>query len=247
MSQRIKSVSEFSDIERLQVELLKFQRYVIQTRKKILLMFEGRDAAGKGGAIFCFARHLNPRHIRIVALPKPSEQERGQWYFQRYIQHLPSPGQMVFFDRSWYNRAVVEPVLGFCGQDEYDTFIRQVNQVEKLLVESDVTIFKFWFSVNMATQQERLRQRETNPLKSWKLSSVDRLAQGKWQDFTRYKEMMFKNTGTQHAPWIIIDGNNKKAARKEAIKTVLNRFSYPEKSNDEALFKIDPSAVQLVQ
>ena len=247
MSEKTPEKYEFTETEKLQIELLKLQRWLIQSREKILVIFEGRDAAGKGGAIFTIARHLNPRHIKIVALPKPTEQERGQWFFQRYISQLPGPGQLVFFDRSWYNRAVVEPVLGFCTQQEYEHFIRQVNLLEKLLVESNITIVKFWFSVTRNIQQERLKDRESNPLKSWKLSTVDRLAQEKWQDFTKYKENMFRITGTQYAPWNIIDSNDKKIARHEAMRVILNRFDYPEKSQDEQLFNVDPQVVQIVQ
>ena len=211
---------------RLQVELLKFQMWVRETGQRVIILFEGRDAAGKGGAIKRFMEHLNPRGARVVALEKPSESERGQWYFQRYIQHLPTKGEIVMFDRSWYNRAGVERVMGFCTPQEYDEFMRQVPEFERHLVTSGIHVFKFWFSVSQAEQRRRFAERKLHPLKQWKLSPVDLASLDKWDAYTRAKESMFAHTDTADSPWIVIRSDCKKRARLNAMRHVLNRLPY---------------------
>ena len=217
------------ELELLQVELVRLQRWVQDTNQRILIIFEGRDTAGKGGAIFRFAHHLNPRAMRIVALPKPTEVEKGQWYFQRYIKELPNPGEIVFFDRSWYNRAVVEPVMGFCTDGHYKKFIQQVPEFEKMLVDDGIRLIKFWFSIDIEEQKRRLINRQVNPLKQWKISTVDMQAQQKWHDFTYYKEEMFQHTHRPESPWVIIKGNIKEVARLEAIRYVLSQIKFPDR------------------
>jgi polyphosphate kinase 2 len=213
----------------LQTEMVRMQNWAIANKKRVLIIFEGRDSAGKGGAIMRFIRFINPRFYRVIALDKPTDIEKGQWFFQRYIMHLPKPGQMVFFDRSWYNRAVVEPVMGFCSNDQYEMFLKQVVQVEKMLIEDGCQIIKFWFSIDIEEQKNRLEERKINPLIHWKLSTVDMQAQYKWDDYTRYKEAMFKATSTEQSPWIVIKGNDKDRARKEAIRYVLENTPYDKK------------------
>ena len=213
----------------LQTELIKLQYDIIEKRERLLIIFEGRDSAGKGGAIMRFIRFLNPRFYRVVALTKPTDIERRQWYFQRYIENLPNPGEMVFFDRSWYNRAVVEPVMGFCTEQQYKLFLKQVVSLENMLVEDGLKIVKLWFSIDHEEQKKRLEERKINPLIQWKLSTVDIQAQLKWDDYTHYKNEMFKHTGTPQSPWISIKGNNKDYARKEAMRYVLNTLSYKNK------------------
>ena len=213
----------------LQIEMVEMQKWVAENNKKILIIFEGRDSAGKGGAIMRFIRFINPRFYRVVALGKPSDIEKREWYFKRYIEHLPKPGEMVFFDRSWYNRAVVEPVMDFCSKEQYNTFMKQVVQFEKMLIKDDYTIVKLWFSIDKEEQKRRLANRETNPLMNWKLSTVDAEAQLKWEKYTDYKLKMFKKTGTTISPWIVINGNNKDIARKEAMRYVLNKIPYDKK------------------
>jgi len=213
----------------LQIELVRMQDWIIKNNKRLLIIFEGRDSAGKGGAIMRFIRYINPRFYRVVALGKPSEVERGQWYFQRYLSHLPNPGEIAFFDRSWYNRAVVEPVMGFCTEAQHNLFMKQVTQVEKMLIEDGCMLIKFWFSIDKEEQNSRLDERRTNPLISWKLSTVDMQAQQKWNDYTAYKLKMFELTGTEIAPWVIVKGNNKMVARKEAIRYVLSQVDYKDK------------------
>ncbi|WP_199536086.1 polyphosphate kinase 2 [Dyella solisilvae] len=211
---------------RLQVELLKLQAWVRETGQRVVILFEGRDAAGKGGAIKRFMEHLNPRGARVVALEKPTEAERGQWYFQRYIQHLPTSGEIVLFDRSWYNRAGVEHVMGFCTQKEYEDFMRQVPEFERHLANSGIHLFKFWFSVSQAEQRRRFSERKLHPLKQWKLSPVDLASLDKWDAYTRAKEAMFAHTDTADSPWIVIRSDCKKRARLNAMRYVLNRLSY---------------------
>jgi polyphosphate kinase 2 len=213
----------------LQTEMVHMQTWVKENCQRIAIIVEGRDTAGKGGAIMRFVRFLNPRHYRVVALPRPSEIEKGQWYFQRYIQRLPNPGEIVFFDRSWYNRAVVEPVMGFCTSRQYEVFLKQVIQLEKMLIEDGISLFKLWFSIDTEEQKKRLEERKVNPLKQWKLSTVDVLAQQKWDEFTKYKEDMFTTTGTSESPWVIIKGNVKKKARMEAMRYVLYNIPYEPK------------------
>jgi polyphosphate kinase len=214
---------------RLQVELLKLQAWVKDTGQRVVILFEGRDAAGKGGAIKRFMEHLNPRGARVVALEKPSDVERGQWYFQRYIEHLPTRGEIVMFDRSWYNRAGVERVMGFCSHAEYDEFMRQAPEFERHLVRSGVHLFKFWFSVSRAEQRRRFKEREAHPLKQWKLSPIDMASLGKWNDYTRAKESMFLHCDTSDAPWTVIKSDCKKRARLNAMRYVLHRLPYAQK------------------
>ncbi len=219
----------------LQVELLKLQKFVYDKKLRVAILFEGRDTAGKGSAIFRFTQFLNPRQYRVVALGKPTKQERGQWYFQRYIKELPNPGEMVFFDRSWYNRAVVEPVMGFCTDDQYVRFLREAPRIEKFLIEDGMVLIKFWFSIEMETQKKRIENRLNNPLKRWKVSDVDLLAQEKWEAFTYYKEKMFTQTHTPYSPWIIVNGNQRELGRINAIRYVLKAIDYPEKSTERDL------------
>lgn len=226
----------------LQVELLKLQAWVKETGQKVVILFEGRDAAGKGGAIKRFMEHLNPRGARVVALEKPTESERGQWYFQRYIQHLPTAGEIVLFDRSWYNRAGVERVMGFCSQTEYDDFMRQVPEFERNLVRSGIHLFKFWFSVSRKEQRRRFKEREKHPLKQWKLSPIDKASLDKWDDYTHAKETMFFATDTADAPWIVIKSDCKKRARLNAMRYVLHRLAYGQKDGAR-IGPVDPLLV----
>ena len=214
---------------RLQVELLKLQAWVKESRQRVVILFEGRDAAGKGGTIKRFMEHLNPRGARVVALEKPTELERGQWYFQRYVQHLPSVGEIVLFDRSWYNRAGVERVMGFCSDEEYAEFMRQAPEFERHLVRSGVHLIKFWFSVSRKEQRRRFKERESHPLKQWKLSPIDMASLDKWDDYTRAKEGMFFETDTAEAPWTVIKSDCKKRARLNAMRYVLHKLPYTSK------------------
>jgi len=216
--------------EELQVELLKVQSWVKETGQRIVLLFEGRDAAGKGGTIKRFTEHLNPRASRVVALEKPTDHERGQWYFQRYINNLPTSGEMVFFDRSWYNRAGVERVMGFCDSLEYLEFMRQVPDLERMLVRSGIRLFKFWFSVTHGEQERRFNSRKDDPLKQWKLSPIDQESQGKWDEYTEAKEAMFFYTDTADAPWTIVKSDDKKRARLNCMQHVLSELDYPGKN-----------------
>jgi len=227
---------------RLQVELLKLQAWVKDTGQKVVILFEGRDAAGKGGTIRRFMEHLNPRGARVVALEKPTETERGQWYFQRYVQHLPTAGEIVLFDRSWYNRAGVEQVMGFCKRHEYDEFMRQAPVFERNLVASGTHLIKFWFSVSRAEQRRRFKERETHPLKQWKLSPVDMASLGKWDDYTKAKEAMFFHTDTAEAPWTVIKSDCKKRARLNAMRYVLYKLPYASK-DAEHIGALDPLLV----
>ena len=213
----------------LQVELLKVQRWVKDSGMQIVVLFEGRDAAGKGGTIKRFMEHLNPRRARVVALDKPSDVERGQWYFQRYIQHLPTAGEMVFFDRSWYNRAGVERVMGFCTGQEYLEFLRQCPELERMLVNSGILLFKFWFSVSQDEQLQRFDSRKTDPLKQWKISPIDLASLDKWPDYTQAKEAMFFYTDTADAPWTVIKSDDKKRARIAAMQHFLSKLPYPDR------------------
>ncbi|MGW8304795.1 MAG: polyphosphate kinase 2 [Achromobacter pulmonis] len=226
----------------LQVELLKLQAWVKATGQRVVILFEGRDAAGKGGTIKRMMEHLNPRGARVVALEKPSDTERGQWYFQRYVQHLPTAGEIVMFDRSWYNRAGVERVMGFCSQDEYLQFLRQVPDFERHLVTSGIHLVKFWFSVSQQEQRRRFLQRKVHPLKQWKLSPVDLASLDKWDDYTRAKEAMFAHTDTADAPWIVVKSDCKKRARLNAMRYVLSRLPYEGKSGLPEL-ALDPLIV----
>ena len=215
---------------RLQVELLKLQAWVKATGQKVVILFEGRDAAGKGGTIKRLMEHLNPRGARVVALEKPSEVERGQWYFQRYVEHLPTAGEIVLFDRSWYNRAGVERVMRFCTSEEYAEFLRQTPEFERNLVRSGTHLIKFWFSVSRAEQRRRFKEREAHPLKHWKLSPIDRASLDKWDAYTKAKETMFFHTDTADVPWTVIKSDCKKRARLSAMRYVLHRLPYTNKS-----------------
>ncbi|MEL6510081.1 MAG: polyphosphate kinase 2 [Pseudomonadota bacterium] len=214
---------------KLQAELLKVQLWAQETGQKFVLLFEGRDAAGKGGTIKRFTEHLNPRAARVVALNKPTDAERGQWYFQRYVDHLPTSGEMVLYDRSWYNRAGVERVMGFCEPNEYLEFMRQTPELERMLVNSGIRMYKYWFSVTRGEQKLRFDSRAEDPLKQWKLSPIDKASLGKWDDYTEAKEAMFFYTDTADAPWTIIKSNDKKRARLNCMLHFLNSLEYPGK------------------
>lgn len=226
----------------LQTELLKVQEWVRDSEARLVLLFEGRDAAGKGGTIKRFMEHLNPRLARVVALDKPTNRERKQWFFQRYIQNLPSGGEIVLFDRSWYNRAGVERVMGFCTPNEYLEFMRQAPDLERMITRSGARMFKYWFSVTQEEQRRRFKSREHEPLKKWKLSAIDRLSLDKWDDYTEAKEAMFFYTDTADAPWTIVKSNDKKRARLECMKHFLNSLPYPGKDS-KMVGKTDPLIV----
>ena len=213
----------------LQLELVKLQKWVRETGARLVIVFEGRDAAGKGGTIRRFTRHLNPRHARVVALPKPTERERGEWYFQRYVRHLPSSGEIVFFDRSWYNRAGVERVMGFCSEAQWRSFFEEAPRFEAMLVRDGIRLFKFWLTVSRAEQLKRFYERKTNPLKSWKLSPIDKAAVGRWDDYTRAIADIFRHTHTDMAPWTVIDANDQRRARLEAMRAVLTAIDYADR------------------
>ena len=227
---------------RLQVELLKLQAWVKDTGQRVVILFEGRDAAGKGGAIKRFMEHLNPRGARVVALEKPTEIEKGQWYFQRYVQHLPSAGEIVLFDRSWYNRAGVERVMGFCSDNEYEEFMRQAPEFERNLTRSGIFLIKFWFSVSRDEQRRRFKERQMHPLKQWKLSPIDMASLDKWDDYTKAKEAMFFHTDTADAPWTVVKSNCKKRARLNALRYVLHKLPYANK-DDKRIGPLDPLIV----
>jgi len=226
----------------LQVELLKLQAWVKETGQRVAILFEGRDAAGKGGTIKRMMEHLNPRGAHVVALEKPTELERGQWYFQRYISHLPSAGEIILFDRSWYNRAGVERVMGFCSDEEYNAFMRQAPEFERHLTRSGIHLIKFWFSVSQEEQRRRFKEREMHPLKQWKLSPIDLASLNKWDDYTKAKEDMFVHTDTADAPWTVIKSDCKKRARLNAMRYVLRKLPYTGK-NPEEIGQVDPLLV----
>jgi len=227
------------ELKRLQIELLKMQNYIKETGQKVLMIFEGRDAAGKGGTIKRITEHLNPRGARVIALDKPSDVERSQWYFQRYVHHLPAAGEIVLFDRSYYNRAGVEPVMGFCTQEEHKEFLHEVPEFEKMLINSDITIFKFYFSVSKDMQEKRFNERRSDPLKQYKLSPVDEKSQGLWDKYTIAKYSMLLASHTDHAPWTIIRSDNKKKARINCIKHILNNIHYTDKIKAKKLVADD--------
>lgn len=222
----LKLVKYENRLKELQAELVKVQDWMITHNKKIIILFEGRDAAGKGGAIRRLTAHINPRHYRIMALPKPTDSEKGQWYFQRYVQYLPKPAQMVLFDRSWYNRAIVEPVNKFCTAKEYKDFMGQVNEFERMIMESDTHLIKFYFSITKQEQKRRFDNIQSSPLKRWKMTAVDKNAQALWDEYTRYKLKMFKRTNTKKSPWIVIDANDKTVARIKALEYILDHLPY---------------------
>ncbi len=231
------------ELEKLQIELVKLQRSVQLQGRRLCIIFEGRDAAGKGGTIRRFIEHLNPRSARVVALNKPTDVQKGQWYFQRYVERLPDPGEITFFDRSWYNRAVVEPVMGFCTDKQYQTFLQQVPEFEHMLYEDNIEIVKFWFSISKDVQADRFESRRTDPLKQWKISPVDELAQEHWDIYTKYKEDMFSRTHTSYAPWVIVRANDKKQARLESMRHVLSVLDYDGKDDPRTHLSPDPDIV----
>lgn len=231
------------DLEQLQIALVKLQRSVQLEGRRVAIIFEGRDAAGKGGSIRRFIEHLNPRSARVVALPKPTDLQKGQWYFQRYAEQLPNPGEMVFFDRSWYNRAVVEPVMQFCTEKQHRIFLQQVPEFEHMLYEDNIEIVKFWFSISKEVQEQRFQSRRQDPLKQWKISPVDDRAQEHWDMYTKFKERMFSKTHTSYSPWIIVRSNDKKKARLESMRYVLSALEFEGKSELDINLFPDPEIV----
>ncbi len=231
------------ELAKLQAQLVNLQHWIYKNKMRVAILLEGRDAAGKGGTIKRFTEHLNPRTSRIVALNKPTEIEKGQWFFRRYISQLPEPGEIVFFDRSWYNRAVVEPVMGFCTQQQYDHFMVQVPDFEHMLYEDGVIIIKFWFSITKEEQKKRFKSRMKNPLKQWKFSPVDQKGQELWDKYTYYKEQMFSKTHTNFSPWVIVKTNNKRTARLESMRYVLSRFEYEGKTESNTVLQPDPNII----
>lgn len=225
----------------LQTELVNLQRWIYHKKLRLAIIFEGRDAAGKGGSIKRYTEHLNPRSMRVVALAKPTEVEQGQWYFRRYIKELPNPGEIVFFDRSWYNRAVVEPVMGFCDQHQYEQFMVQVPEFEHMLYEDGIKIIKFWFSISKDEQNRRIEARLQNELKIWKFSPVDKKGQELWDKYSYYKEQMFGRTHNSFCPWIIVKTNDKRTARLESMRYVLSQFVYPGKESAGTSILPDPN------
>jgi polyphosphate kinase 2 len=218
-----------SKLKKLQVELIKLQKWVVQNDKKVIIIFEGRDSAGKGGSIRRIIEHLNPRKLKVVALPKPSEKEKSQWYFQRYVNNFPTKGNMVLFDRSWYNRAVVEPVNNFCSLSEYDFYMKNVNNFENMIIDSNTYLVKLYFSISKEEQLKRFNDIKNNPLKKWKFSNVDSKAQQLWDKYTSFKNEMFNKTHTIKSPWNIIKANKKTDARIEAINIILDKIPYNKK------------------
>lgn len=239
----LKNLKYEIELNQLQSELVNLQQWITKNKLRVAVLFEGRDAAGKGGSIKRFREHLNPRSSRVVALSKPTENEKGQWYFRRYIKELPNPGEIVFFDRSWYNRAVVEPVMGFCDQAQYKEFMVQVSEFEHMLYEDGVVIIKFWFSISKEVQNKRFNARLKNPLKRWKFSPVDKKGQELWDKYTYYKEKMFTKTHTPFCPWIIVKTNDKKTARLESMRYLLSKFDYSDKKDSQNLIQPDPNII----
>ena len=231
------------ELRKLQSEFVNLQKWISNKKMRVAVLFEGRDASGKGGSIKRFKEHLNPRNSRVVALTKPTDVERGQWYFRRYIKELPNPGEIVFFDRSWYNRAVVEPVMGFCTKKEYNQYMVQVPEFEHLLHEDNLIIIKFWFSISKEEQKKRFDSRLNNPLKQWKFSPVDLKGQDLWDQYTYYKEQMFSKTHTAFSPWIIVKTNSKKQARLESMRYVLSYFDFEEKGAAKIPLLPDPNVI----
>lgn len=241
----LKKLKYSENMEFLQEELIKLQNWMINSDKRVLIIFEGRDAAGKGGTIKRFTDGLMPRYHRVIALPKPSETEKGQWYFQRYTAQLPTADEIVLLDRSWYNRAVVEPVNGFCTAEQYDHFMTQVNDFEKMLVNDGIYIFKFWLDITKEEQENRFHERRTDPLKQWKIGPVDAKAQELWDNYTKYRDIMFKQTDSKHCPWIFVNADSKKKTRIECIKYVLNALDYEGKSDSKISLKPDKDIINL--
>lgn len=244
LSKIVRNVAYEEELKSLQVELIKLQNWIFENNKRVMIIFEGRDAAGKGGAIKRFTQYLNPRKFRVVALQKPTEVETGQFYFQRYFKHLPNAGEIAFFDRSWYNRAIVEPVFDFCTPKQYERFMKEVPEIEHALIDDGIILIKFWFSISKDTQQKRFKERMSNPLKHWKLSPVDEKAQEVWDKVTEYKEEMFSRSHTSYAPWIIVDSNDKQKARLESIRYVLSKIDYDGKKDARIHLHHDPEVVE---
>ncbi|MGB0931749.1 MAG: polyphosphate kinase 2 [Chitinophagales bacterium] len=243
LKKHLKNLRYEEELRLLQTELVNLQNWVVKKKIRVAIIFEGRDAAGKGGSIKRFVEHLNPRSISVVALAKPTEVEKGQWYFRRYIKELPNPGEIVFFDRSWYNRAVVEPVMGFCNDRQYQEFMVQVPEFEHMLYEDGVKIIKFWFSISKEEQLKRFDARLENPLKIWKFSPVDKKGQELWDEYTHYKEDMFSKTHTPFSPWIIVKTNDKRTARLESMRYVLSQFEYTGKTRAKTTLLPDPNII----
>lgn len=241
-SKRVPRRAYEDELQRLQVELVGMQQWVIETGARVLVIFEGRDAAGKGGAIKRIVEYLNPRAARVVALPTPSEREKGQWYFQKYIEHLPTRGEIVLMDRSWYNRAGVERVLGYCTDDEYARFLRQVPQVERMLVEDGIILIKYWFSVSDEVQQARFQSRLDDPMRRWKLSETDLFSITRWEDYSRAKDAMFEATDHVDAPWWTIESDDKRAARLNSIHHLLSRIPYERREPEKVEIPERPNA-----
>lgn len=239
----VRALDYEKQLRQLQIELVKLQQWILKENKRVAIIFEGRDAAGKGGNIRRFMEHLSPRSSRLVALNKPTDVEKGQWYFQRYIKELPNSGEIVFFDRSWYNRAVVEPVMGFCTNQEYREFLVQVPEFEHMLYEDGLVVIKFWLSISKEEQLRRFDARNANPLKRWKFSPVDKKGQELWDRYTDYKEEMFSKTHTSYCPWMIIKTNDKMTARLEAMRYVLSSFDYQGKDKAATTLTPDPNVV----
>lgn len=221
------------ELKRLQIELVKLQDWVVQSGLRVVVIFEGRDAAGKGGVIKRITESLNPRICKVVALSKPTEKEATQWYFQRYVQHLPAKGEIVLFDRSWYNRAGVERVMGFCTDDEYWEFLRATPEFERMLIRSGITLIKYWFSVSDEIQEQRFQERIDDPTKTWKISPMDLEARARWVDYSKAKDIMFQHTDTKHSPWFVVDADFKRKARINCITHLLNQFDYKEVKKPE--------------
>ena len=231
-----------TELKKLQVELVTMQQWVAATGTRVLVIFEGRDAAGKGGAIKRIVQYLNPRSARVVALPQPSEREKGQWYFQRYIEHLPTTGEIVLMDRSWYNRAGVERVMGYCTDEQYERFLQQAPEVERMLVDDGIILIKYWFSVSDREQQKRFKSRLHDPMRRWKLSETDLLSITRWEDYSRAKDAMFDATDSGHAPWWTIDSDDKKSARLNAINHLLTQVAYESSEPDPVTIPKRPPA-----
>ena len=243
INEALKKIKYEIELSKLQSEFVNFQKWIAHKKMRVAIIFEGRDAAGKGGSIKRFKEHLNPRTSRVVALSKPTDIEQGQWYFRRYIKELPNPGEIVFFDRSWYNRAVVEPVMGFCTKEQYQKYMAQVPEFEHLLYEDNLKIIKFWFSISKEEQKKRFDSRLKNALKFWKFSPVDLKGQELWDRYTRYKEEMFSKTHTNFSPWMIVKTNDKKEARLESMRYVLSQFDYSGKGESKITLLPDPNVI----
>jgi polyphosphate kinase 2 len=243
ISKTLKKLKYEAELRKLQAEFVSLQKWIAKNKMRVAVLFEGRDAAGKGGSIKRFKEHLNPRSSRVVALSKPTEVEQGQWYFRRYMKVLPNPGEIVFFDRSWYNRAVVEPVMDFCSKEQYNKFMVQVPEFEHLLYEDNLKIIKFWFSISKEEQKKRFNSRLSNPLKRWKFSPVDMKGQEMWDKYTYYKEQMFSKSHTAFCPWTIVKTNDKKQARLESMRFVLSQFDYDGKGDTGINLLPDPNVI----